>query len=77
MAYPCKDASKGASQGCSAEEEGNTIMLLLALVPHRKVEDNARKKATLSHAKEESRYEEASHVLGHSEKRRDDTPGEC
>ena len=52
---PCQDTTKGTSQRGRREEESNSIMLLIALIPHRKIEYHARKEAALSDTEEEAR----------------------
>jgi hypothetical protein len=37
----CQDASEGTRQRSSAEEQGDTELALIALVPHRQIENNA------------------------------------
>ena len=76
MTHPSKDSAEGARKRCGTKEEGNTVVLLLSLVPHGEIEDHTREKATFSQAKKESRREEARHVLGHSKKRSDNAPDE-
>ena len=51
-------------------------MLFFPPVPHRQIKDDAREEPALSQAEEESRDEEASHILGDTLQGCDYTPGE-
>lgn len=41
FAYIGKNATECTGEGCSTEKQGDPIVLLTALVPHRKVEYDA------------------------------------
>lgn len=42
---PSKDTTEGAGKGRAAEEERDTILAFIALVPHREVVDDAGEQA--------------------------------
>ena len=51
-------------------------MLLIPLIPHRKIEHDTREQTTLCDTQEEPRGQEPSIILNNAHERRDDTPDE-
>lgn len=62
------------SEGRSGEEECDSIMLFVSLIPHAHIKDDTRKETTLCDAEEEADGEKTGEILGDTHEGTDDTP---
>lgn len=70
--YPTEPTSEGGS----GEEQGNTINLLVTLVPHTHIEDASGDESTVDEAYYETDGEESGKVLGDARENANDAPDE-